>query len=376
MALAELGNIAANLLNQVFGQNEDAQSGTTHVTTGPAVGTNVLPEDRFTHSPQDISSQTAAQEAGLFQVTQFSTLSVAVDITQSQAATPLAVQNSVHTQNVQPAAANTLPRTSGSQIAAARDEEKSAEEDRLTPSAQSNSTHTTTQEAGLFQVTQVATLSVAADFLQTQAATPQAAQNSAPAPAAQPVVAPATPQATAPQIAISTSTATPASSVQSQLQALNTALAALGLNSADIQSLDRVASLIKDFNPVAYTSLVFQLEALAQQVSQPTTTGANAATTSVGANAGGGSFKVQELVINFSGLQGTVNSGTANGNSSGQQGANGTTAQFSAFNLQVQEVQLTLSNNNGQTVQVHAPQQNVGVATGARSATQAKAVAA
>jgi hypothetical protein len=53
--------------------------------------------------------------------------------------------------------------------------------------------------------------------------------------------------------------------VQEQLQNLNTTLAALGLNNADIQSLDRIASLVKDFNPDAYTRLVFQLESLAQQ---------------------------------------------------------------------------------------------------------------
>jgi hypothetical protein len=165
--------------------------------------------------------------------------------------------------------------------------------------------------------------------------------------------------------------------VQDQLQALNLALAALGLTKADIQSLDRVASVLKDFNPVAYGSLVYQLEALAQQAApQAAATAPNTASATTGANTNGGPFQIAELTINFSGLQGTANSGTANGNTGSQQGASGVSAQFSAFNLQVEEVQLTLTNNNGQTVRVHAPQQNAGAATGVQPAIQTKAAAA
>jgi hypothetical protein len=193
----------------------------------------------------------------------------------------------------------------------------------------------------------------------------------------QSVTADAALQTTASQIAAPTSAAATAASVQDQLQALNTALAALGLTNADIQSLDRFPSLIKDFNPVAYVRLVFQLEALAQQTSQPTTTtGGTAAIAGTGANANGGAFQIQELVINLSGLQGSANGGTANGNRGGRQGAGGSIAQFSAFNLQVEEIQLTLANNNGQTVQLRAPQQNTNAAPGVQPVGQAKAAAA
>ena len=36
----------------------------------------------------------------------------------------------------------------------------------------------------------------------------------------------------------------------------------------EIQEIDRIASQIQDFNPAAYTSLVNQFEALAQQATQ------------------------------------------------------------------------------------------------------------
>jgi len=50
--------------------------------------------------------------------------------------------------------------------------------------------------------------------------------------------------------------------VQQQLQTLNNSLAALGLSAADIQKVDQVAGLINDFSPTAFTSLVYQLEAV------------------------------------------------------------------------------------------------------------------
>jgi hypothetical protein len=116
-------------------------------------------------------------------------------------------------------------------------------EDRFTPSAQQNSDQTAAQQAGLFQIAQFPTQSVAVNIIsQTQPAPPQT-----------------------PQIAARATTVTTAVSVQDKLQALNTALATLGLSKSDIQSLDQVASIIKDFNPVAYKNLAFQLQTLTQQ---------------------------------------------------------------------------------------------------------------
>jgi hypothetical protein len=135
-------------------------------------------------------------------------------------------------------------------------------EDYFTPSSQANLGQTAAQEAGLFRVAQLPALFVAPQALQIQAAAPPAALNPAPL---QPVAVPATPPPPAPQVVPPANPVTTTPSVQEQLQTLNITLAALGLNNADIQSLDRIASLVKDFNPDAYTRLVFQLESLAQQ---------------------------------------------------------------------------------------------------------------
>ena len=182
MALAEIGNLATTLVNQLLGQDHNAST-TPPAVNAPSPNANVLPHDSFTPSVQENSPQTAAQQAGLFQVAQFSALSVAVDITQTQASGPPPAQNP--------------------------------------PSVQ-----------------------------------------------VQQVAAPAPPQVTS-QVPAPAPAATTPITVQDQLQTLNIALAALGLSNADIQSLDRIASVVKDFNPVAYRNLVFQLQELAQQAAPP-----------------------------------------------------------------------------------------------------------
>jgi hypothetical protein len=332
MSLSGLGNLTATLLNQLLGQGQTAQPGPTPVPASPTNRTSALPEDRFTPSAQNSSAQTTAQEAGLFQIAQFSTVSLTANFSQTQAATPPAAQNAAPAQVVQPAPAIAAPQAAP----------------------------------------KIVTLSVAADFLQAQAAAPPVAQNPAPTQAVQPAPAIATPQATAPLIGAATSTETTAAEVQHQLQTLNTALANLGLSNSDIGALDRVATLIKEFNPVAYSSLVSQLKALAWQATPPATApAATAVNPSAGANANGGTFQVQELAIKFSGAQ-----GTANGNGNGQQAAGGNNVQFSAFNLQVEDIRLTLTNNTGQTVQVQAPQPIAGPPPGVPQASQTKAAAA
>jgi len=71
-------------------------------------------------------------------------------------------------------------------------------------------------------------------------------------------------------ISAGTTNATPVgiASVELQLQTLNNTLAALGLDETDIERVDQIASLINDFNPAAFTSLAYQLEALAQNAAQ------------------------------------------------------------------------------------------------------------
>jgi hypothetical protein len=241
-------------------------------------------------------------------------------------------------------------------------------EDTFTPSTQNNSAQATAQDAGIFQVSQVALTEVTANILLGQA-TPNANGNGAPAQAAP---APTTNAGTA-QTAATASNDTPANvaqtaggsaaatpNVQLKLQALNAALPALGLSNAQIQQIDRIASLIQDFNPAAYTNLVNQFEALAQQAAQQSAANgaANAsatATSSAGSSANDGGFQVQEILIHFTGSQGTLKNTAANG---GGQGSGANNSQITAANLQIEQVQFTLASGSGQTVQVQAPQQN------------------
>jgi hypothetical protein len=164
--------------------------------------------------------------------------------------------------------------------------------DQFTPSAQS-----TAQAAGLFTVSQFTLFSPAAQFLLAQAPDSQANPVNAADTAANFTAPPATqegaarntaapvpgPDATAAAVAIGTpeprtataanggaaktanAPATTSATVQHQLQLLNNALAALGLNSTDIQKIDTIAGLIDDFQPTRFANLAFELQALAQQ---------------------------------------------------------------------------------------------------------------
>jgi hypothetical protein len=226
--------------------------------------------------------------------------------------------------------------------------------DEFRPSAEN-----TAKEAGLFQVRQQQVFTAAATVLLVQegagqkpatagpaARTAQAA--AAAAPVAAPVAAPTATLAAAPA-------ATNNADVLAQLQSLNSSLAALGLSQAEIDVIDRVAQLIKDFSPAAFTSLVNQLQILQQDTTQNTTANAaanTAPTNATGTNTqNGGAFTLQELSIKFAGVNETLQQ---NGNG---KNANGGTVQLSAFQLQVSEVQITLSNPaTGQTAQVQAPQ--------------------
>jgi hypothetical protein len=161
-------------------------------------------------------------------------------------------------------------------------------EDTFTPTAQNNSAQGTAQDAGIFQVSQGAPAAVAANVPYAQT-TLSANQNGAPAQAAsvtttntgngQPAAAASsTTTVNAGQIYLATpaaqttaATAVATTNVQEEIQALNNALPTLGLSKEDIQEIDRIAALIQDFNPGAYTNLVNQFEAQAQQTAQQST---------------------------------------------------------------------------------------------------------
>ena len=291
--------------------------------------------------------------------------------------------------------AQTLQKTPTPQ---ASQESQRVAEDQFTPSTQNNQVADTAQAAGLFKAAQISFFSAAADFLLGQNTASQSNQNDAVNPAVSantppptsngaanisPLVASATTASIFPASVTPTTSGASSSPSQKQLQALNQALTALGLSPQSIRQIDKLASVINNFDPAAFTELAYQLEQLAQLTGQqalqptPTALGGTAQpgatnspaspTTSATAEAASNvqKFQVQELVIKFSGLEAngtTADSGNANGASPAAATSPATNVQASAFNLQIEEVNLTLANGNGGTSQIQLPLQSKGIA--------------
>lgn len=242
--------------------------------------------------------------------------------------------------------------------------------DQFTPS-----THNPGQDAGLFRVSNISLFSAAADFVFEQpAAQPTSATNvsdntsqnaaanengaEATNVAANTNAVPVSSAAAAPT-AIANSVSNAANDVTAELQNLNSTLASLGLSQSEINVVDRIAQVVRDFNPQAFNDLINQLQTLAQANSaqdsaQISTQAAeqdsaqSATETASNSNAQNGGFSIQELSIKFAGVEGTTQL-SKNGKSVGA-------VEFSAYNLQVEEVQITFANGAGQTTQVQAPQ--------------------
>jgi hypothetical protein len=352
MSLVGIVNLAERLLNQNAPQGETAAGGPSAATGANAQATQgAAGEDQFTPSSQTGQTQTAAQDAGLFTVAQFSFFSAAADflLGQNTAAPANPAANATAPANVAPPA----PQTTFTPVGAApQNLPNLAAQTQLTPAANAATA------AGLPQNATVPATTGAtgtANVLTNQAA-------AAPATAAAP-------------------TSQGSAATQQQLQSLNNALAALGLSPQDIQELDQIASVINDYSPSAYTALAYQLEQLAQQAAPQATqqAGANAAANAqtapanangataaangantAGPNANAGGFQVKELVIKFAGVEAQGNT-AAQGNANGGAvqpatgNANANNFQFAAFNLQIEQVNLTLVNDNGQTAQIQAP---------------------
>jgi hypothetical protein len=150
--------------------------------------------------------------------------------------------------------------------------------DSFTPSTQNGSTQATAQDAGLFQVSQLALSSATANALSAQTVSPQSTQNTASVPAVQTgandtatvVVAATTAGAQIPAPP-PVPAATPANAgTLGEPQALNATLLGLGLTNSDVQYIDHIASSTNNFDPAIYNNLVqqFQLQ-LAQQSAAP-----------------------------------------------------------------------------------------------------------
>jgi hypothetical protein len=165
--------------------------------------------------------------------------------------------------------------------------------DQFVPSSQTGVADATAEAAGLFTATQFSLLTAAQNSLLARSAATVLPQPGAPA-------------TTVANASRATGADVPAPgtfSIQTQLQTLNNALAQLGLSAADIQKVDRIASVINDFNATTFTNLIHQLKGLAanaaQQTAQASTGSTNRNFTGApGANSNGGNFGLQ-LQLNF-----------------------------------------------------------------------------
>lgn len=305
MSLIGIVHLAERLLNQTRENDANAQSNGKHAVRAHSAQND--DGDQFTPSAQN-----AAQDAGLFRVSNISLFSAAADFVFEQPVAHQAPAANVNgaTQNASGDAAQSAEQNAG--VAAS-----------ATPAANEN---------------------VAA----------AATDGTAPTAAASQAVAPA----------ISSASANPANDTTAELRNLNSTLASLGLSQAEINVVDRIAQLVRDFNPQAFNDLINQLQALAQangaqnaaqvsaqpaaQTAQQDSSPAARADSQTGAAGGNTGFSIDELSIKFAGVEGTTQLS--------KNGKNAGTAEFSAYNLQVEEVQITFGNGAGQTAQIRAPQ--------------------
>ena len=247
--------------------------------------------------------------------------------------------------------------------------------DQFVPSAWSETTDATAQAAGLFTVSKSASSSSSSDLLSTPSSAAPLATSSAtktnPATAAigaatatadsaLPPASPATSDSAtvtgsaassdSAQATSTTASSSAASSVspsrsvttQTQLDSLNNALQALGLSAADIQQVDQVAQLTNDFSPTSFTSLVYQLEALARNSAPQTQTPPTA-----NANASSNNAAAQPFAATSPSNGTAPNAQTASGGESSSNHRN--------LSLQSAQLQLNFTNGDGQSVQVQTP---------------------
>lgn len=332
MSLVAIVNLAQRLLNQTFEQGQNAASNTKQAKPTTTNVTGLNSEDQFTSSA--VNGGATGQDAGLFNVQRFAIFSAAADFVLSQRseATPALAET--------PAVTKAAPNDSAApatapQAAVARVPAPAPATTVPTPIAQSAQV-----DNARLQITNLNNTN----------------QTQAPA---------TTEEVQATQAAAQTSATPTQPNPQSQLQSLNRSLANLGLSAADISIIDRIASLIQDFNPTAFSSLVYQLEGLAKanppaNTAPPTAANTAAATPSTPSKqANANNFQIQELVVRFSAVNDTLQTGNPQ--------TGGTTVNFSAFNLQVEGINLIFTNGAGKTLQVQAPQNSANSTESANS---------
>jgi hypothetical protein len=236
MATTGLVNLAESLLNQTATAQElqalPVASGTgTGTATSGAVNTQAI-LDEFVPSSQTGAANATSEAAGLFTAAQIPLFTAAANSLLAQS-TPTQTNPAVTPGNtVPPQVPPLVSLVEGTAQTPIQTIPTTLVPAAATPAA--------------------ATLAVAVAGVQAGANGAATAVNVAPVATTQQPAAAAT--------AASTSTL----ATQAQLQTLNNSLAALGLSTSAIQTVDQIANAINDFNPDAYSSLVYQLEAAAQ----------------------------------------------------------------------------------------------------------------
>jgi hypothetical protein len=220
MAITGIGTLTEFGLNQAPAQplKQAPQTG----EQGHNAGVATTPNDQFIPSAQNGQQQNTAEAAGLFTVAQLTPFTPAASALLA-AAPDVLINQETAALNVN-AAATQLAGAAGSLA------------------NQANSI------VGGHAAPPIPNANLAA-LAATQTGAPANAVANAQAPAA--------------TAATANVAATATARVTEQLQGLNNALEALGLSPADLQQIDQIASVIKDFNPAAFTSLAYQLAALA-----------------------------------------------------------------------------------------------------------------
>lgn len=243
-------------------------------------------------------------------------------------------------------------------------------EDTFTPSTQSGSAAAVAQAAGIFQLNPGTPTTSTAGVLSAQAPS-NAAPSASPAAtrAGNPsALQSATGAAEGPGANSGQAAPDPAATadLQLEIQRLNAALPALGLTNSQIQQIDRIASLIGDFNPAAYANLVTQFESQSQNVAQQAAPVSPLSAASGSGPAPGSStnssdngFQVQEILTPAANSQGNAQPSSSNASL----GSSASPAVFNAPGLQSQQIDFAPANATGQDGQTQPPQQASGPGT-------------
>jgi hypothetical protein len=252
MATTGLVNLAESLLNQTATAQElqalPATNGTGTATAG-AVNTQAI-LDEFVPSSQTGAANATAEAAGLFTAAQIPLFTAAANSLLSQS-TPAQTNPAV-------APGNTVAPLVPPLVSL------------LEGTAQIPIQTVATTPAPAAAIPTAATLAVAVAGVQAGTNGNSTAANVAPVATPQQPAAPAAATNSASAIGAATTAAAGTLANQAQLQTLNNSLAALGLSTSAFQTVDQIANAINDFNPDAYSSLVYQLEAAAQAAASQT----------------------------------------------------------------------------------------------------------